>query len=96
MGDKVNKAREKVVSGLDLPKDVILGVPKIIIIGRDELTIENHKGIVKFESQEIAINTSIGILNVRGEGLEIILVGGTTISLKGKIKEVVYEEHDEE
>ena len=34
-------------------KDVILDIPKIIVMGRNEITIENHKGIQIFEKNKI-------------------------------------------
>ena len=49
MEKKFNRGKEMLVEKLDLPKDVILDVPKIIVIGRNEITIENHKGIMVFE-----------------------------------------------
>ena len=95
MGERGSKIRGKLVETLDLPADIALGVPKITMIGKSELTIENHKGIVKFESDELIINTSLGFLNILGEDFEIIFVGGTTIALRGTFKSVVYECYEE-
>ena len=51
MEDKINRGKEVISKKLDIPKDVILDVPKIIVIGRNEITIENHKGIMVFERE---------------------------------------------
>lgn len=51
MESKINRGKEVLVEKLDLPKDVLLNVPKIIVIGRNEVTIENHKGIMLFERE---------------------------------------------
>ena len=56
MESKFNRGKEILVEKLDLPKDVLLDVPKIIVIGRNEVTIENHKGIMIFERDKIKIN----------------------------------------
>ena len=53
MENKINRGKEVIVEKLDLPKDVLLDVPKIIVIGRNEVTIENHKGIMLFEREKI-------------------------------------------
>jgi len=58
MEKKFNRGKEMLVEKLDLPKDVILDVPKIIVTGRNEITIENHKGIMVFEKDRIKINTN--------------------------------------
>lgn len=52
MESKINRGKEVLVEKLDLPKDVLLNVPKIIVIGRNEVTIENHKGIMLFEREK--------------------------------------------
>ena len=46
MQNKIEKSREVIAEKLDIPKDIILNMPKITIIGQEEITIENHKGIV--------------------------------------------------
>ena len=45
MEDKINKAKES-LADQNLPRDIMLNIPKISIIGNNEITIENHKGIV--------------------------------------------------
>ena len=59
MEGKFKKGKEVLVEKLELPKDVILDIPKIIVMGRNEITIENHKGIQIFEKNKIKINTNI-------------------------------------
>ena len=38
--------KEKMVSAMDLPKDVIQNASVITILGRNELCIENYRGII--------------------------------------------------
>ncbi len=96
MNDKLARVKERVVYGLDLPADIALGLPKITIIGRKEITIENHSGITKFSNDELIINTSLGLLKILGVDFEIIFVGGTTITLSGNFKSMVYECYEED
>ena len=91
MSNKLNRVKEKLIDTLELPSDIILGIPKITLIGQRELTIENHKGILKFENDELIINTSLGYLTVLGNNFEIVFVGGTTITLRGNFESVGYE-----
>ena len=53
MREKVYRSKEDVAQKLGLPRDVVLDIPKIIITGDNELIIENHKGIIMFEEDEI-------------------------------------------
>ena len=70
MENKINRGKEVLVEKLDLPKDVLLDVPKIIVIGRNEVTIENHKGIMVFEREKIKINTNMSPIEIKGVSLK--------------------------
>lgn len=87
MKDKIERISEK----LDLPKDVILNLPKITIVGNEEITIENHKGIILFERNIIKINTKVKIINIEGDDFEILYIGDSTITISGKFKLISYE-----
>ena len=91
MEEKLNKSREQVVKKFDLPKDVILDLPKIIIIGDQEITIENHKGIIMFERDIIKINSRFGPISIKGDNFEILYIGSCTTTISGKFKSIVYE-----
>jgi sporulation protein YqfC len=91
MQGKMDKSREMLVEKLDLPKDVMLNLPKITIIGNDEITIENHKGIILFDRNIIKINTKVKIVNIEGEDFEILYIGDSTITISGKFKSISYE-----
>lgn len=95
MGNKLGIVKERVVDTLELPPDIALNVPKITILAKKEITIENHKGIMKFSDTELVVNTSLGPLTIQGENLEIAFVGGTTLALKGRFKGVVYDCYEE-
>lgn len=91
MKDKIERSREIISEKLDLPKDVILNLPKITILGDEEITIENHKGIILFERNIIKINTKVKIINIEGENFEILYIGDSTITISGKFKVISYE-----
>ena len=40
--------KEKMISAMDLPKDVIQNASVITILGRNELCIENYRGIIEY------------------------------------------------
>lgn len=56
---------------LDLPKEIINGEPKIVVHGKSEIIIENHKGIEVFKENEIKINSNLGVIIIEGTKLEI-------------------------
>lgn len=91
MREKVYRAKENVAEKLGLPRDVVLNIPKIVVTGDNELIIENHKGIIMFEENEIRVNSSVGVISLQGKKLEILFIGGSTIILGGKFKGINYE-----
>ena len=70
MEGKFKKGKEVLVEKLELPKDVILDIPKIIVMGRNEITIENHKGIQIFEKNKIKINTNMAPIEIKGNNIK--------------------------
>lgn len=91
MEEKINKGREIIADKINLPSDVILDIPKIIVMGNREITVENHKGIIAFDKEEIKINSRIGAIKIQGSNFEILYIGGSTISISGLFKAIVYE-----
>lgn len=83
------KIKEKVSELLELPREVVLDVPKLVFIGNNDLTIENYKGIIEYNDKVIRINTSTSMIKLTGQNLEIktitaeeILIGGNISTLE--------------
>ncbi|MGG5462650.1 sporulation protein YqfC [Clostridium sp. B9] len=92
MGDKLRQVTNKIAEELDLPKEIINGEPKIVVYGKNEIVIENHKGIESFQSDEIRINSNLGIIKISGLNLEIRFIGSETIALTGKLNNLSFGE----
>lgn len=90
MESKFNRGKEIIIEKLDLPKDVLLDVPKIIVVGRNEITIENHKGILIFDRDKIKINTNICPIEIKGRKFEILYIATSTITIKGYFDSIEY------
>lgn len=91
MEDKIYRTKETIAEKLDLPREVILNIPKITVTGDNEITIENHKGVVLFEESEVKINSNVGLISISGGNFEILFMGGSTLTLSGKFRSIVYE-----
>jgi len=92
--DKLFRTKDAIASKLDLPRDILLNMPKITVTGDNEITIENHKGVILFEENEVKINSSLGLISISGGEFEILFMGGSTLTLSGKFRAIVYEGHE--
>ena len=72
----------------DLPADVVAGLPHIEVVGNQECFMEQHRGILSYSGEEIAINGENLIIRVRGEGLALVSMTGEALRIKGSISQV--------
>jgi sporulation protein YqfC len=91
---KFIRTKEIIAEKLDLPRDVVLNIPKITITGSNEITIENHKGVALFDEKKMKINSNVGLITIYGQSFEILFMGGSTLTVSGKFKSMVYEDNE--
>lgn len=91
MEGKIQNAKGELIDKLELPRDVLMDLPKIVITGNSEISIENHRGIVVFDENIVKINSRVGLISIHGRGFEILFLGGKTITLRGVFKSILYE-----
>lgn len=70
---------------LEIPKDLVLDLPKITVIGRRELYLENHRGIIKYSRTCLHIGLVRGFLEIEGRELEIKALMPDEMSIIGEI-----------
>lgn len=75
---------------LEIPGDLVLDLPKITIVGRSDLYIENHKGIIEYSTERLRINLSRGFIEIQGENLEIKALLPDEMRIKGEIRRITY------
>ncbi len=90
MVKKSYKIREKLSNAFELPKDIVLDVSKVIIIGTSQVTVENHKGIVEYSEELIRINTGSCIMRLTGRNLSIKTILQEEITIVGEITGIEY------
>ncbi|NJD01890.1 MAG: sporulation protein YqfC [Ruminiclostridium sp.] len=85
--DKQPKAslKEKFSEILDLPKEIVLNIPKLTIIGNGDMMLENYKSIIEYDDARIRINTGIGVVRITGSRLFIREITSEDIIICGEI-----------
>jgi sporulation protein YqfC len=88
--DSKTGTREKIANALELPKEIVLNLPKVILVGNKSVVIQNYKGIFLFEDDTVKINTCSGIVAVHGRKLKIIEINTEDLCVEGRIKSVEF------
>ena len=90
MEKKSLKTRITEVSGV--PKDVILGVPLITVVGQNEACVENYRGILEYTEKLIRIQTKFGKIHIIGTGLQIETYSNDEMKIIGCIQTIEFLE----
>lgn len=76
---------KKIAKTLDIPEDVMLGVPRLTMMSNCELRIENYKSILEYETGKITLCTKDMLIAIGGEKLDIGIICDDEISVTGEI-----------
>ncbi|MCL1913332.1 MAG: sporulation protein YqfC [Eubacteriaceae bacterium] len=90
MGKLSDTARLTLTNKLGLTPDAIMGEPLLKLVGVGHLSIENHRGIVKYTETNVKINTSIATISVSGERLLIKSMIPEEIIITGQVSRIEY------
>ena len=82
---------ERATEALDLPKDMVLHLPRLILNGHRELYIENFRGILEYGDNDLLIATPSKNVRVRGKVLNIKCIASEEITLEGDIESISFE-----
>ena len=74
--------------------ELIPGIPIVEICG-GRLLIENHKGIVKYDSCDLRVKLPEGILCIRGENLNLVRMSRGKLVVNGRIYGIELRESGE-
>ena len=85
---KKERLLERTAEALELPGDVVAGLPRIELTGDRELRMENHRDILAYGSQEIQISGGRLVVKVRGEDLELRAMNAGELLITGTLRGV--------
>ncbi|MTI81477.1 MAG: sporulation protein YqfC [Firmicutes bacterium] len=84
--DLKNRIKRQVSDFLEIPSDVMLDLPKTVLVGNLQVFIENHRGIVEYTSESVRVIVGDGEIGVVGENLSLRNITSDEIIVEGKIK----------
>ena len=88
--DKKREAIKVMADLLEIPRDLVLDLPKLTVIGRNEIHLENHRGIIEYSLNRVRINLSRGYLELEGDAFEIKALLSDEVYIIGDIRSIKY------
>jgi len=73
---------------LDVSKDIVLNLPRVVLIGANELTIENYEGILDYNENQICVGANGMTIKVTGKKLEIRTISSEMLFITGYVQNV--------
>ena len=87
----LGKWKEGLVESLELPTDLMYGAGVVSITGRQEILIENYRGILEYTKSHISLQTKTCRLVIHGKDLNISYYTNEEMKITGLIDSVLYE-----
>ena len=79
-----------VIDVLELPKDILFGIPYLTFHGNLELIVENHRGLINYDDKQISILAKDNSILIKGSGMAITEYSKDTIVIQGHLDEVQF------
>ena len=87
-----NKREKRIFSEaaelFDLPMDLLSGLPCVEVMGDRQFYMENHRGILSYSEDEIAVSADGLIVRIFGKKLELMSMSADALRIRGAIERV--------
>ena len=77
--------KQRAFNASDMPKDVVLGLPVLTVLGDMEISIENYGGIIEYTDCLIRIRTKNGQIIINGKKLYVDYYTNDEMKIHGRI-----------
>ncbi len=82
--------KSKIAEKLNIPQDISDGLPIVTITGKNEIYVENYKGIIEYGKCCIKIQTKVCRITFLGKNLEIVYYTNVDMKITGEIESICY------
>ena len=92
MAKEKRQLMRRMLRALDLPEEADAGVLKVTMLGKSDLLIENHRGILQYQGELVRLMTPEGVVRITGKGLILSEFGGERVYIRGMLTGWGYED----
>jgi len=79
-----------IAASLDLPPDLTEAIPRVFWLGRDQVHIDNHRGVSLFLPERIRLETGQGPMEVCGNNMSMSKLSATQVEICGEITSIAF------
>lgn len=90
--DRKKQFQKQVANFLDIPGDLMMDLPKVVLVGDVQVFIENHRGILGYTAEQVRISTTLGDLEITGLDLSLKNILPDEIMVEGRIRSIVFKD----
>ncbi|MCI0181871.1 MAG: sporulation protein YqfC [Acidibacillus sp.] len=76
---------------LEVPKDTLLHVPRVMLVGNEQVVVDNYKAILSFEPELIRIALVKGEVAIKGNGLVLKVIVPEQLVIEGTVSSVDFQ-----
>ena len=91
---KLSQVRENVksniVESLELPVDIMYGAVIVTAMGRNQVLVENYKGIIEYTQEKIRLQTKTCQVTIQGKRLIVEYYTNEEMKITGCIQGILY------
>lgn len=67
------------------PAEVVKDVPRVTLTGSDHVYVEQHKGLMAYQPEEVVFRTSCGTLRIAGSELRLKRYAACEAEITGRV-----------
>jgi len=86
------KLKKQVYRALDLPEEADRSVLKLTMVGRGDLLVENHTGVLTCTERLLRLNSALGAVTIVGEELSMAEFSEDRAFIRGTFTSLAFED----
>ena len=89
--DRKLKLFEKTADVFNVPGEIAGGIYRVTVTAGRRVLIENHRGILEYESDTVRVNCGSTIVKISGQELEVASMSPADMLVTGTVFSVSFE-----
>lgn len=85
------KVLEHLAQKMEMPGDIVAGLPKLELVGFSQLWVESHMGVLRYDRDKISVAVAMGQVHIEGANLSIELMNQHSLRIGGSITAIFLE-----